>query len=105
LVTDGLTAHTTFWVGPEGIEHRLDDFFRSLEGDWRGWDGPRQWKGMEGGLSLTCTHNGLGTITVAAVLENLSGSDWTAKAALAVGAGEELSHLARDLRRLLTLTP
>lgn len=102
LVADGLTARTSFWLGPEGLEERLDDFFASLERDWRGWDGQRRWSGMEGGLSLTCTHDEQGTISVAVVLEHLSGSAWSAEATLAVDAGEELSRLVRDLRRLLT---
>jgi Family of unknown function (DUF6228) len=103
LVADGLTAHTSFWLGPEGVDVGLNEFFADLEREWRGWDGERRWETMEGGLSLTCTHDGRGTITVAVVLENLSGSDWTAEAALVVESGEELSRLVRDLRRLLAV--
>lgn len=56
LIADGLAARTTFYLGPESVEKPLDDFFAALERDWRGWDGQRQWEGMEGGLALSCTH-------------------------------------------------
>jgi hypothetical protein len=103
LEADGLTARTSFWLGPEGVEEGLDAFFAGLERDWRGWNGQRRWDAWEGGISLTCTHDGRGTISVAVVLENLSGSDWTVEAALVIDAGEELTRVARDLRRLFTL--
>lgn len=104
LTADGLTARTAFWLGPDGVEEGLDEFFASLERDWKGWDGTRLWQGMEGGLSLSCTHDGRGTIRVAVTLEHVSGADWRVQAVLAVDAGEELSGLVRDLSRLLTLT-
>jgi hypothetical protein len=103
LVADGLTARTSSWLGPEGIEAPLDDFFADLERDWRGWNGQRRWDAMEGGLSLRCTHDGRGTISVAVVLQHLSGVDWTAEATVAVESGEELSRVVRELRRLLSL--
>jgi hypothetical protein len=102
LVADGLTASTTFYLGPEGVEERLDDFFADLERDWRGWHGQRRWESMEGGPSLACTHDGRGTISVAVTLRHLSGADWAAQATLAVESGEELTQLVGDLKRLLT---
>ena len=95
-------ACTTFYLGPEGVEERLDDFFADLERDWRGWHGQRRWEGMEGGLSLTCTHDGRGTIFIAVALRHLSGADWTAQATVGVDSGEELTQLVGDLRQLLT---
>src|SRR4051812_47099451 len=47
LAADGLTARTTFWLGPDGVEEGLDEYFASLERDWRGWDSARPWRGME----------------------------------------------------------
>jgi Family of unknown function (DUF6228) len=102
LYADGLKAATSFWLGPEGVEERLDVFFERLAADWRGWAGARVWENMEGGLFLTCTHNGKGTVVVHVELRHLSGSDWTAKANVFVDAGEELSTVTRDLRRLLS---
>jgi hypothetical protein len=102
LYADGLTAATTFWLGPEGVEERLDDFFERLAADWRGWAGVRVWENMKGGLFLTCTHDGKGTVVVRVELRHFSGSDWTATAKVFVDAGEELDAVARDLRRLLS---
>src|SRR5215217_6584458 len=44
LHADGLTAATSFWLGPEGVEERLDVFFERLAADWRGWAGVRAWE-------------------------------------------------------------
>ena len=101
LQDDGLIAVTRVFLGPEGVEKRLDDFFARLAADWRGWDGVRVWDGMEGGLVLTCTHNGRGTVVVDLLLRHLSGAGWTAKAQVLIDAGEEMANLVRDLRALL----
>ena len=100
LVADGLTAHAI--VFPEGRKQRLDVFFADLERDWKGWKGERRWEEIESGLSLTCAHDGRGTISVAVEIRRLFGEDWAARANLRVDSGEELSSLVRDLRRLLT---
>jgi hypothetical protein len=102
LYAEGLTAATSFWLGPEGVEERLDVFFERLAADWRGWRGVRVWENMEGGLFLRCTHDRKGTVVVHVELRHLSGSDWSAKADVLVDAGEELDAVARELRRLLS---
>ena len=102
LHADGLTAQTEVWLGPEGVEQRLDDFFSGLASDWRGWSGSRVWDGMEGGLSLGCRNTGNGPVQIDVTLRHLSGSDWTTSATVEVDAGAQMSAIAADLARLLS---
>lgn len=38
----------------------LPAFFAGLAGDWRGWDGVRQWESLERDLRLACRHDRVG---------------------------------------------
>ncbi len=42
----------------------LAKFFGELAASWRGWDGPKVWNSLEDEFSLTCSHDGLGHVTV-----------------------------------------
>lgn len=102
LHAEGLTAQTSIWLGRDGVEEPLNEFFRGLAVDWRGWDGTRSWHGMEGGLTLRCVNDRLSTAHVSVVLRHLSGADWTAGAVIPVDLGQ-LDAIAAELDRLLTV--
>jgi hypothetical protein len=102
LHAEGLTAKTSIWLGPDGVEEPLSDFFARLATDWRGWDGTQTWEGMEGGLDLHCINDRVATVQVRVVLRHLSGADWTAGAVVPVDLGQ-LDTVASDLHQLLTV--
>ena len=76
VVDEGLTAQTSIWLGPEGVEEPLAGFFADLADDWRGWSGTKEWNGMEGGLRLFCTHDKVGHVTMRVSLSSHSGTGW-----------------------------
>jgi hypothetical protein len=102
LRAEGLTAKTSIWLGPDGVEERLSDFFARLATDWRAWDGTRSWEGMEGGLDLHCVNDRVATAHVSVVLRHASGADWTAEAVVTVDLGQ-LDTVAADLHQLLAV--
>ncbi len=82
----------------------LTEYFGTLATDWRGWAGERQWRSLEGDLSLVATHDGLGAVTLAARLrtEAYSTHRWDASAALVLDAGA-LDRLVRQAEALVRL--
>jgi uncharacterized protein DUF6228 len=98
----GLSAETGVSLGPDGVEVSLADFFADLAQSWRGWQGAKEWDGMEGGLTLSCTHDGLGHVVIAVSLRHLSGAGWSAQAQVPVDAGQ-LDSVTDALRELLTV--
>jgi hypothetical protein len=98
LVGAGLDASL---VCPEaGWEPRsLADFLGSLDKDWRGWDGERDWKSAEAELRLAARHDKTNTVLLAAVLENGAPPRWRCEAELELDPGV-FSQLAADARRL-----
>jgi hypothetical protein len=100
LQAEGLSARTSIYLGHEELEPPLDRFFSVLATDWRGWKGSRVWDGIEGGLTLKCRHDGVGTVTIDVELRHLSGQGWTARAEIPHDPGS-LDEVAANLRRLL----
>jgi hypothetical protein len=98
---EGLSAETSIWLGPQGVETSLGDFFADLARDSRGWPGVKEWEGMEGGLTLSCTHEG-GHVIVAVSLKQLSGAGWETRVDVTVDPGQ-LDVVAMEIRELLTL--
>lgn len=102
LDDDGLTAETVVLLGPDSVEISLADFFAEMARDWRGWGGAREWVGMEGGLSLSATHDGLGHVAVEVAVRQRSGDGWLAQTAIQLDAGE-LDAVVEALRAVLTV--
>jgi hypothetical protein len=98
---DAGTLHATADVpitewGPDPVE-----FFAGLAKDWRGWEGPREW--WTEGLALTCRHDGVGHVTIDAVVGGGAApthDDWTVHASVSVEPGA-LVGIAAQFRRLL----
>ena len=85
VVDEGLTAQTSIWLGPEGVEEPLADFFADVADDWRGWSGTKEWNGMEGGLRLSCTHDKVGHVTMRVSFSPHSGLDGNSRRRAAGG--------------------
>jgi len=101
LVLPDLRAETEVHLGPPGVQAVLGSFFAGLADAWRGWTGVEVWEAYEGGLRLSCRHDGLGTVFVAVELSERSGPDgWHVQGEVQVDAGEQLAQLARSLSSL-----
>jgi Family of unknown function (DUF6228) len=72
---------------------------RRLAAQWRGWNGDEEWEGL--GLRLAARHDGLGHITIDAVLEQdyAMAERWRLRASIQVDAGT-LGDLSRDAASL-----
>jgi hypothetical protein len=100
LSDEGLTARTKVLLGPDSVEPSLADLFEDMAQNWRGWNGTKDWQGMEGGLALSCVHDGLGHVGISVELRHLSGAGWVARSDIGVDAGQ-LDALAGEIRELL----
>lgn len=98
-----LEAELTFYVWDIA---ELVRYFRSLDQDWRGWPGERQYASVEEDLVLSARHGG--RIEISVTLTGEAARDistrvgWTVQAVVGVEPGEELSRFVRDLDRLVT---
>jgi hypothetical protein len=99
LVGKGLDATATVYahnaVGFDG----LADYFSDLSNDWRGWQGARAWRSLEGELTLAATHDG--HVHVEVRLQDSAYANWTVETTLTLDAGEQLARTASDLRALV----
>jgi hypothetical protein len=98
----GLKAHTiaTFSDGPWDLAL----FFAELAADWRGWEGVRRWKALEGELEVQASHNGarvLIAVTVRRPDMTFANDAWEACIVLTLEPGEQLDCVARDLASAL----
>ena len=67
----------------------LAKFFARLSNDWRGWDGVRSWKSLEGEFEVACEHDGVGHIATTASLHSTPyGYGWTGIIKFDLAAGE-----------------
>lgn len=106
LQVDGLvaTSYVDGGGGPDGGFKDLGRFFRSLEQEWRGWEGARRWESVEGDLGLVARHEFAHVrLTVTLRLQRFGwGSDgWSATADITVEPGEQLSRAAWEIGALV----
>lgn len=93
----GLEARTRVSLADHPEEKPLAPFFYDLAKDWRGWKGRRVWAAYEGGLTLSCAHDGSGHILMETELRELA-RDWEVRVALGLEAGQ-LDSVARRVER------
>jgi hypothetical protein len=99
---DGLTAHTIATIDTSPLT--LPGFFAQMDADWRGWDGERRWRALEGELMIEARHDG-GQILMAVTVrhswwgEARSGrrDEWSARVEFTLEPGEQLRNVAREL--------
>lgn len=109
LHDDGMTATTNAGIDGGSVDGELlttlAGFFRALAADWRGWDGVRTWRSLEGELALDACHDGRGHVSLGVTLRapglDLDDEAWSARAVFQLEGGEEMTRLAADLTRFL----
>ena len=82
LIGPGVTVRReVLRYSPHG---QMDVLFASMAQDWRGWKGSKTWRSLDGEMSLECTSDGLGHVTVR--VEIVAGSlyDWRTQGVLTV---------------------
>lgn len=99
LVGLGLDVTTSVYaVNGDGFDG-LVEFFNGMERDWRGWDGVREWKALEGELELSATHDG-GHLRFEVRVRDSIRALWTVETSLSIEPGEQLAAAARGLQAL-----
>ena len=76
----------------------LGSLFRAAAADWRGWNGERCWKSVDGELAVSLEADGLGHVTVSVSLGDELGDrpdPWCLQTTLTLEAGQ-LDRVARD---------
>jgi len=103
---DGIPQAASFSLKKLGLSaatwaHELGDFGRflalleSIDRDWRGWAGTRQWADLEGSVTITAVHTGS---HVRFTVELRHGVSWTARTDIDVGAGEDITNALQAAR-------
>lgn len=102
LQLGGLRAETHVWLSP-GLEEPMATLVDDLAAHWAEWSGddPKRWSTHEGGLVLSCLHDGLGHIAMTVELrESTGGFGWVARGDVPLEVGQ-LDALAVEVRRFL----
>lgn len=79
----------------------IDEFFRSMARDWRGWDGVRSWSSLEGELELEASSDGRGHTRLRLRMALDPARDWRIDVVLVIEAGS-LDELAAGAKALVT---
>jgi hypothetical protein len=79
-----------------GCDH-LDQFWRDLAENWRGWKGTRCWRSLEGDLELSATSDRLGHVALDVRLEEGAPFQWRVHGNISLDAGQ-LDRIAAAAR-------
>src|SRR5215208_2323956 len=85
-----------------GCDH-LDQFWRELAENWRGWEGTRSWQSLEGDLELSATSDRVGHVTLEVRLDRGAPFQWRVYGIISLEAGllDSFAAAARTFCRLL----
>jgi hypothetical protein len=79
----------------------LSSFFAELAGEWKGWEGEKEWSSVENDFALSAISDGLGHVALHVTLK--SGpyeDDWCVKGVIYIDAGQ-LAELAHEIKAFL----
>jgi hypothetical protein len=76
-------------------EGELPAFFADVASNANGWTGARDWRAHEGGLYVSCTHDGRGTVSMGTELRDMN-LGWVVRAVVPIDAGA-LDRVAADV--------
>jgi Family of unknown function (DUF6228) len=98
----GMSAVTSAKLDGDGSD--LGAFFQLLADGWRGWEGARTWRSLDGEMEIDARHDGRGHVAIGVTLRygepSFAADAWSARVVLAVEGGEEMARLASDLWQL-----
>jgi len=100
VAADGLVVAQGVSMADEVFFEMLAGYFEDLAASWHGWEGEKRWRSPESDLEILATFGLRGHCAFAITVRD--GPEYTWKSTvidLVVEAGEELSQLARDVRR------
>jgi hypothetical protein len=80
----------------EGKE-TLVGFFQEIHHNWRGWKGEMYWESLEGDMSLSCSHDGVGRVRLRIILRVDPMNGWKAEMDLKLEPGQ-LDSLANHAK-------
>ena len=66
----------------------LDQFWRELAEDWRGWEGTRSWRSLEGELELSATSDRLGHVELEVRLDEGAPFQWRVYGMISLEGGQ-----------------
>jgi Family of unknown function (DUF6228) len=102
LHADGLSARQTVELAWQagGEQPDLVSYFDDLADHWRGWQGDRTWRSLDGSMRIAASHDGQGHVALVGTLmrDSFSADSWLARVCLTVEAGEQMRSLAADVR-------
>ena len=78
----------------------LAEYFDTLVTDWRGWEGSRVWRSLEGDLEISAEHHRHVLLRIT-LRGDVYRSDWRATATVELDPGQQLSEAASDVRALV----
>ncbi|MBA2733704.1 MAG: hypothetical protein H0U54_12520 [Acidobacteria bacterium] len=76
----------------------LEQFFEDLAANWKGWNGEKKWTSLEGELSLVCTTDSVGHISIEVTLFD----GWNVRNVFYVDAGQ-LDQIVLDIKKFFTI--
>lgn len=82
----------------------LAAFVRSLASDWAGFDGKRRYASTEAEFTLTCRHDGHGTVSCQVTIGQPWSPEWSMTAQIQFGAGAHLARIAADIEHFFLKT-
>ncbi|AVI00283.1 hypothetical protein C5L38_35105 (plasmid) [Streptomyces sp. WAC00288] len=81
----------------------LDSFLSGLAEDFRGWEGARTWHSLEYDLTLSAEHRSGGHVHLTWGIHDRAPAEvWHFETTTVHAAGEDMKHLASEIRALLT---
>lgn len=80
----------------------LAQYWTGIASDWKGWEGDRDYRSLEGQLDIACSISVLGQVTCVVSLRQPWPPTWRLDAQLTFGGGSHIEQFARDLERTLS---
>ena len=78
----------------------LATFFQVLADSWRGFDGERTWRSIDGHLAISARVDPVGHVALSFAVRNGPWSPWEVRLeGVSVDAGEDMAVVARAIRR------
>ncbi|MBY8881112.1 DUF6228 family protein [Actinacidiphila acidipaludis] len=107
---DFLVTARSRWVNVEVLVRTLggdglDVFLAELAEDFRGWEGARTWRSLEGDLTLSARHSGHAVHLTWGMHDHPPSDEWRFEATTEHAPGEDMRNLAAEMSAFLRSEP